>query len=115
MSVTAFVFAKESGYAVVVEKGVKNIDSLLSTSIRTTVILIISFLIVILFNSFEKINSKTIIYLILSGISTSLLWINYFKALDFGNVNEVTPVDKTSIVITLILSSIFLNELKYSS
>ena len=92
------------------KKGVKNIDSLLSTSIRTTVILIISFLIVILFNSFEKINSKTIIYLIISGISTSLLWINYFKALDFGNVNEVTPVDKTSIVITLILSSIFLNE-----
>ena len=61
------------------KKGVKNIDSLLSTSIRTTVILIISFLIVILFNSFEKINSKTIIYLILSGISTSLLWINYLK------------------------------------
>ena len=92
------------------KKGVKNIDSLLSTSVRTTIILIISFLIVVLFNSFEKINSKTIIYFILSGISTSLLWINYFKALDFGNVNEVTPVDKTSIVITLILSSIFLNE-----
>ncbi len=92
------------------KRGVKNIDSLLSTAIRTTVILIISFLIVILFNSFEKINSETIVYLVLSGISTSLLWINYFKALDFGNVNEVTPVDKTSIVITLILSNIFLNE-----
>lgn len=92
------------------KKGVKNIDSLLSTSIRTAIILIISFLIVIIFNSFEKINIKTFIFLILSGISTTLLWINYFKALDYGNVNEVTPVDKTSIVITLVLSSIFLNE-----
>lgn len=93
-----------------VKKGVKNIDSLLSTSIRTTIILIISFIIVILFNSFQKISFKTFVFLILSGISTTLLWINYFKALDYGNVNEVTPVDKTSIVITLILSSIFLNE-----
>lgn len=107
----AFLAAIFSGLTTIfAKKGVKNIDSLLSTSIRTAIILIISFLIVILFNSFEKINIKTFIFLILSGISTALLWINYFKALDYGNVNEVTPVDKTSIVITLVLSSIFLNE-----
>ena len=107
----SFLAAIFSGLTTIfAKKGVKNIDSLLSTSIRTAIILIISFLIIIIFNSFEKINIKTFIFLILSGISTTLLWINYFKALDYGNVNEVTPVDKTSIVITLVLSSIFLNE-----
>lgn len=92
------------------KKGVKNVDSILASSIRTAVVLLISFLIVILFSSFDKVNFKTIIFLILSGVSTTLLWLNYFKALDLGNVNEVTPVDKTSIVLTLILSCIFLNE-----
>lgn len=92
------------------KKGVKNVDSILASSIRTTVVLLISFLIVILFSSFDKVNFKTITFLILSGVSTTLLWLNYFKALDLGNVNEVTPVDKTSIVLTLILSCIFLNE-----
>lgn len=92
------------------KKGVKNVDSILGTSIRTTVILLISFLTVLLFSSFDKVNIKTIIFLVLSGVSTTLLWLSYFKALDLGNVNEVTPVDKTSIVLTLILSCIFLNE-----
>lgn len=92
------------------KKGVKNVDPILGSSIRTTVVLLISFLIVILFSSFDKVNFKTITFLILSGVSTTLLWLNYFKALDLGNVNEVTPVDKTSIVLTLILSCIFLNE-----
>lgn len=92
------------------KKGVKNVDSILGSSIRTTVVLLMSFLIVILFGSFDKANFKTITFLILSGVSTTLLWLNYFKALDLGNVNEVTPVDKTSIVLTLILSCIFLNE-----
>lgn len=92
------------------KKGVKNVDSILGTSIRTAVILLISFLTVLLFSSFDKVNIKTIIFLILSGVSTTLLWLSYFKALDLGNVNEVTPVDKTSIVLTLVLSCLFLNE-----
>lgn len=92
------------------KKGVKNVDSILGTSIRTAVILLISFLTVLLFSSFDKVNVKTIIFLILSGVSTTLLWLSYFKALDLGNVNEVTPVDKTSIVLTLVLSCLFLNE-----
>ena len=92
------------------KKGVKNVDSILASSIRTAVVLLISFLIVILFSSFDRVNFKTITFLILSGVSTTLLWLNYFKALDLGNVNEVTPVDKTSIVLTLLLSCIFLNE-----
>ena len=109
--VFALLAALFSGLTTIcVKKGVKNVDSILGSSIRTTVVLLISFLIVILFSSFDKVNFKTITFLILSGVSTTLLWLNYFKALDFGNVNEVTPVDKTSIVLTLILSCIFLNE-----
>ena len=55
-------------------------------------------------------NIKTIFFIILSGITTALLWICYFKALSLADVSKVTPVDKLSIIITLILSSIFLNE-----
>ena len=88
-------------------------DSILLTTIRTLVILLLSFVVTIFcgcISDIKELNMKTIIFLILSGISTTLLWIFYFKALDAGDVSKVTPIDKTSIVITLILSSIFLKE-----
>lgn len=93
--------------------GIKNIDSLLATFLRTIVISLFLFLIVIWkenLNDIFLLDTKTILFLILSGISNTLLWICYFKALDLGTVSKVTPVDKTSVVLTLILSSIFLNE-----
>lgn len=89
------------------------VDSILITTIRTFIILILSFVATILFGKFIQITTlslKTIIFLILSGVSTTLLWIFYFKALDTGDVSKVTPIDKTSIVLTLILSMIFLHE-----
>lgn len=89
------------------------LDSILLTTIRTLVILILSFIVTIFLGNISDIKNldmKTIIFLILSGMSTTLLWIFYFKALDTGDVSKVTPIDKTSIVITLILSSIFLKE-----
>ena len=99
--------------SVLCKAGVDDVDSEVSTTIRTLVILFISF-IVTFYNesvgSIENLNIKQIIFLILSGISTSLLWICYFKALQLGNVSKVTPIDKTSIVLTLILSMIFLGE-----
>ena len=88
-------------------------DSILLTTIITLVILLLSFVVTIFcgcISDIKELNMKTIIFLILSGISTTLLWIFYFKALDAGDVSKVTPIDKTSIVITLILSSIFLKE-----
>lgn len=93
-----------------IKKGIKNVNSILSVGIRTIIIVIISLISVILNKSFTSIQLKTLLYLIISGICTSLLWISYFKALDLGDVSQVTPVDKTSIVLTLILSNIFLNE-----
>ena len=59
---------------------------------------------------FIILDFKTLLFLILSGIFTALLWICYFKALSLSSVNKVTPVDKTSIVLTLILSSMFFKE-----
>lgn len=89
------------------------VDSILITTIRTFIILVLSFITTLIYKTFNEIYNldiKTIIFLILSGISTTLLWIFYFKALDTGDVSKVTPIDKTSIVITLILSMIFLHE-----
>ncbi len=107
----AFLSALFSGFTtILIKKGVYDINLLLSLFVRTTIILIISFLIVIFFNSYEKITIKTIIYLILSGISITILWINYFKAIDFGKVSEVTSIEKTSIIITMILSKIIFGE-----
>ena len=61
-------------------------------------------------NDIFSLDKKTILFLVLSGISNTLLWICYFKALDLGTVSKVTPIDKTSIILTLVLSSIFLHE-----
>lgn len=99
--------------SVFAKTGIKNIDSLLATFLRTIVISLFLFLIAIWkenLNDIFLLDTKTILFLILSGISNTLLWICYFKALDLGTVSKVTPIDKTSVVLTLILSSIFLNE-----
>lgn len=93
--------------------GVKNIDTSLATAIRTTIILLFSLIVVFIVGSLNEIgniNSKTLLFLIISGITTALLWLSYFKALQLGSVNKVTPIDKTSIILTLVLSVIFLKE-----
>ena len=99
--------------AILAKIGIKNTDSNLATAIRTIVILIFSWLMVFIVGSFNTISSltnKTIMFLILSGISTGLSWLCYFKALQLGNVNKVTPIDKSSTILTMILAIIFLNE-----
>lgn len=93
--------------------GVKEVDSTLATAIRTIIIFLFSIIVVIFIGSFNeiyKINTKNFIFLVLSGITTALLWLSYFKALQLADVSKVSPIDKISIVLTLILSNIFLNE-----
>lgn len=93
--------------------GVKNINSDLATAIRTTVILIITWGIVFFTRQFygiKNVNGHTWIFLVLSGISTGLSWLFYFKALQTGDVSRVAPIDKLSVVITIILSFLFLRE-----
>lgn len=99
--------------AILAKIGIKNTDSNLATAIRTIVILLFSWLMVFIvgsFNTIPELSNKTIIFLILSGLATGLSWLCYFKALQLGNVNKVTPIDKSSTILTMILAMIFLGE-----
>lgn len=93
--------------------GVKDINSDLATAIRTTVILLITWGIV-LFGShvgeIKEIPRHSWIFLLLSGAATGLSWLFYFKALQTGDVSRVAPIDKLSVVITIFLSFLFLKE-----
>jgi len=108
----AILAAVFSGLTTVFAKaGVSKVNSTLVTGLRTIVIMIFSVIVfMFLGDGFKNLNIKTIIFIILSGITTALLWICYFKALSLADVSMVTPIDKLSIVLTLVLSSIFLNE-----
>lgn len=110
----AFASAFFAGITAILAKiGIKNTDSNLATAIRTVVILIFSWLTVFTVGSFDTISTlsmRTIIFLILSGLATGLSWLCYFKALQLGNVNKVTPIDKSSTVLTMVLAMIFLGE-----
>lgn len=108
----AILAAIFSGLTTVFAKvGVSKANSTLVSGLRTIVIMIFSILVFLfLGNGFKNIDLKTIIFIVLSGITTALLWICYFKALSLADVSMVTPIDKLSIVITLILSYIFFKE-----
>ena len=99
--------------AIFAKIGVKNINSDLATAIRTMVILIITWGIVLFGNRIGEIRNvdrHTWLFLLLSGIATGLSWLFYFKALQLGNASRVAPIDKLSVVITIILSYFLLNE-----
>lgn len=93
--------------------GVKDIDSDFATAVRTTVILLLTWDIVIFGSHAVDVRSvprHTWIFLILSGLATGCSWLFYFKALQLGDVSRVAPVDKLSVVFTIILSCLFLKE-----
>ena len=99
--------------AVFAKIGVKDINSDLATAIRTSVILFITWGIVLVGNhtaEVKGISGHTWIFLILSGAATGLSWLFYFKALQVGDVSRVAPIDKLSVVITICLSFLFLKE-----
>ena len=87
--------------------GINKTDSTIATALRTIVVCIFSWLLV---NNITYIETKTLVFLILSGLSTGASWLCYFKALQLGDINKVVPIDKSSIVLTIILASMFLNE-----
>ena len=93
--------------------GIKDVDSNLATAIRTTVILVFTWGIAFARKSVNQIftlNKVSIIFLILSGIATGLSWLFYFRALQLGDASKVVPIDKLSLVITIVLAAIFLKE-----
>lgn len=93
--------------------GIKNVDSNLATAIRTTVILVFTWGIAFSQKSVSQIPnlSKTsITFLVLSGLATGFSWLFYFRALQLGPASKVVPIDKLSLVITMVLAAVFLKE-----
>ena len=104
--------------AILAKCGIKNTDSDVATAIRTIVVLAFSWLMVLISGSFSTIivlDTKTWVFLVLSGLSTGASWLCYFKALQLGDINKVVPIDKSSTVLTILLAFIFLIEKKKSA
>ena len=93
--------------------GIKKTDSDLATAIRTIVVLIFSWIMVLVVGSqhtITEIEPKAFVFLILSGLATGASWICYFKALSVGDINKVVPIDKSSTVLTVLLAIICFGE-----
>jgi transporter family protein len=99
--------------AIFAKIGVANVNSDLATAIRTVVILLLAWAIVLARGEMKGISllsKHNLLFLGLSGLATGLSWVFYFKALQMGKVSQVAPIDKLSVALTIILSVIFLNE-----
>lgn len=93
--------------------GISGISSNLATAIRTIVVLILAWAIVFITGShreIKNISSRSMLFLILSGLATGLSWLFYYKAIQMGNVISVVAIDKLSIIITIVLAFFILNE-----
>lgn len=93
--------------------GIENINSNLATAIRTIVVLALSWGLVFLTGAqhgMKDISKKSLLFLILSGVATGLSWLCYYRAIQIGPVSKVVPIDKFSVVISMILAFVFLKE-----
>lgn len=99
--------------SILAKVGIEGVDSNLATAIRTVVVVGMSWLMVFVTNAqsgITNIGKKSWIFLVLSGLATGASWLCYYKAIQIGDVSKVVPIDKLSVVFTLILSFIFLHE-----
>lgn len=99
--------------AILAKIGIKNVNSNLATAVRTVVILIFAWGIVFAQGTFKELGSISrfsLLFLVLSGIATGLSWLFYFRALQLGQASHVAPIDKLSLVLTIILAAVFLKE-----
>ncbi len=99
--------------AILAKIGIEGVNSNLATAIRTIVVVIMAWGMVFLThaqNGLAEISKKSWIFLILSGLATGASWLCYYKALQMGDASKVVPIDKLSVVITLILAFVFLHE-----
>ena len=110
----AFLSAVFAALASILAKvGIEGVNSNLATAIRTVVVVIMAWGIVFMTNvqsGLGSISRKSWIFLILSGLATGASWLCYYRALQTGEASKVVPIDKLSVVITLILAFIFLHE-----
>ena len=113
-----FIFALLSAVfaaltSILAKVGINGVNSNLATAIRTVVVVIMAWGIVFLTNAqngLSGISRKSWLFLILSGLATGASWLCYYKALQIGEASKVVPIDKLSVVITLILAFVFLHE-----
>lgn len=113
-----FVFALLSAVfaaltSVLAKVGIEGVNSNLATALRTCVVLAMAWFMVFITHTQSGIGSigrKSWVFLILSGLATGASWLCYYKAIQMGSVSKVAPIDKLSVVITLILAVIFLHE-----
>ena len=93
--------------------GIEGVDSNLATAIRTCVVVVMAWVMVFVTSAqggISSISRKSWIFLILSGLATGASWLCYYKALQMGEASKVVPIDKLSVVITLVLAFVFLHE-----
>lgn len=99
--------------AILAKIGIDGVDSNLATAIRTVVVVLMAWVMVFITNSqsgLTEISKKSWLFLILSGLATGFSWLCYYKALQLGEASKVVPIDKLSVVITLVLAFVFLKE-----
>ena len=99
--------------AILAKCGIRKTDSDVATAIRTIVVLLFSWLMVLItgtWTEITRIDGKTLLFLVLSGLATGASWLCYFHALQRGDINKVVPIDKSSTVLTILLALIFLHE-----
>ena len=111
LAVLSAVFAALT--SIFAKAGIQNVDSTLATAIRTVVVVLMAWVMVFITHTQSGlwgIDRKSWIFLILSGLATGASWLCYYKALQLGEVSKVVPIDKLSILFTLVLAFIFLHE-----
>ena len=99
--------------AILAKVGVEGVNSNLATAIRTTVILVITWILAstaISGEAFANISRRTWVFLVLSGLATGLSWVCYFRALQLGQASQVAPVDKLSVIFAIAMAGLFLHE-----
>ena len=111
LALGASVFAALT--SILAKIGIDGVNSNLATAIRTFVVLIMSWGMVFLTNAqsgITEISKRSWIFLILSGLATGASWLCYYKALQLGNASKVVPIDKLSVVFTMVLAALILHE-----
>lgn len=109
----AFLAAFFAGITAVLAKaGTREVEPNLATAIRTTVVLVLAWGVVVACGSpqWKTTSSRSVMFLTLSGLATGLSWLCYFRALSLGEASSVAPVDKLSVVFTIVLAAWFLGE-----
>ena len=99
--------------SILAKVGVSNVNSNLATAIRTSVVLVMAWGMVFMTNAqqgIDQISRRSWLFLILSGLATGASWLCYYKALQIGDASKVVPIDKLSVVITIILAAVLLHE-----